>query len=316
VNAAEDHRPRTDEPERGRQASRGRRSVLIGGAVGLGLAGVASATATGAPPLGGAVQVALGVAPALPAPATGFTRVERIWSRFRHREVDLVTLLPSPDPGPNLPVSLLLHGLHGRARTAAPTGTVTELAAQVAGDAIPAFGFVAVDGGDDYWHQNHAGDDPMAMLLEEVPRWLHRRGLGGQGASPGLPFACTGMSMGGFGALLYARRRAARRQPVDALALFAPALITSWSEMSKRGAFHSASDWASMDPLRHLRATQAVPTGVWCGTEDPFIAGVRRFIAETRPAVAYTAPGKHGDSFNRTVVADVIGFLGRHAPAE
>lgn len=311
MHAARKDRPRAAEPDSGRRTSRGRRSVLIGGAVGLGFAGVAFATATGAPPLGQAVQLALGMAPALPAPPTGITRVERIFSECRGREVDLVTLLPSADPGPDLPVSLLLHGLHGRARTAAPTGTVAELAARVAGDAVPGFGFVAVDGGDDYWHQNHPGDDPMAMLLEEVPRWLHRRGLGGHA---GLPFACTGMSMGGFGALLYARRRAARRQPVDALALLAPALITSWSEMSKRGAFHSPSDWASMDPLRHLGATQAVPTGVWCGTDDQFIGGVRRFIAETRPAVAYTAPGGHGDSFNRTVVADVIGFLGRYAP--
>lgn len=311
---AEENRSATDEPRSGRWASRGRRSVLIGGAVGLGIAGLASVTVTGTPALGEAVRLALGVAPAPPVAQTGFTTVERIWSRFRGREVDLVTLLPSPSPPPNLPVSLLLHGLHGNARTAAPTGTVAELAAQVAGDAVPAFGFVAVDGGDDYWHENHAGDDPMAMLLEEVPQWLHRRGLGGQGDSAGLPFACTGMSMGGFGALLYARRRALRRQPVDALALLAPALITSWSEMSKRGAFHSASDWASMDPLRHPGATQAVATGVWCGTEDQFIAGVRRFIAETRPAVAYTAPGKHGDSFNRTVVPGFIGFLGRHTP--
>ncbi|MFD2421444.1 alpha/beta hydrolase [Amycolatopsis pigmentata] len=311
MHPTEEDRSAADEPRRGRRFSRGRRSLLIGGAVGLGIAGVASATATATPPIGEAVQLALGVAPAQPVPQAGFTRVERIWSRFRRREVDLVTLLPDPAPPRNLPVSLLLHGLHGRARTAPPTGTVPELAAQVADDAVPAFGFVAVDGGDDYWHENHAGDDPMAMLLEEVPQWLRKRGLGD---AAGLPFACTGMSMGGFGALLYARRRAVRRQPVDALALLAPALITSWSEMSKRGAFHSSSDWASMDPLRHPRATQAVATGVWCGTEDQFIAGARRFIAETRPEVAYTAPGKHGDSFNRTVVADVIGFLGRHVP--
>ena len=109
-----------------------------------------------------------------------------------------------------------------------------------------------------------------------------------------------GMSMGGFGALLYARRRAERRQPVQALALLAPALITAWDEMSKRDAFHSAADWASMDPLRHLGAIQGVPTAVSCGTEDPFISGVRKFIADTHPVLAYTARGRHGDSFNRT----------------
>ncbi|HKS47708.1 MAG TPA: alpha/beta hydrolase-fold protein [Amycolatopsis sp.] len=288
-----------------------RRSVLIAGASGLGIAAFATGTATGTLPFSTAVQRALGVASPSPITQPGVAKVERVWSQARHREVDLVTLLPSRTMPQWLPMSLLLHGLHGTARVAAPTGTLAELSSQVARGAVPAFGLIAVDGGDNYWHENRPGDDPMGMLLNEIPQWLHRRGLGG---TNGLPFACMGMSMGGFGALLYARRRAERRQPVEALALLAPALITSWTEMSKRNAFHNAADWASMDPLLHADATQAVTTGVWCGTEDPFITGVRQFISETRPAVAYTARGKHGDSFNRTVVPNVVGFLGKHVP--
>jgi hypothetical protein len=69
-----------------------------------------------------------------------------------------------------------------------------------------------------------------------------------------------------------------------------------------------------MDPLRHVDATRSIPTGVWCGTEDDFIGGVRKFIAADYPAVAYTARGKHGDTVNRTVVASVVGFLGKHVP--
>jgi hypothetical protein len=179
----------------------------------------------------------------------------------------------------------------------------------VARGAVPAYGFVAVDGGDSYWNEHQPGDNPMAMLLEEIPRWLRERGLGGK---DGLPFACTGLPMGGFGALLYARRRLERRQPPAAVA--ALALITSWPEMSKRHDFHDAADWSSMDPLRHVDVTKSIPTGVWCGTEDEFIGGVRNFIAGDRPAVAYLARGRHGDQFNRTVVPSVVSFLGKHVP--
>jgi hypothetical protein len=69
-----------------------------------------------------------------------------------------------------------------------------------------------------------------------------------------------------------------------------------------------------MDPLRHVDVTKSIPTGIWCGTEDDFIGGVRTFIAADRPAVAYIARGGHGDQFNRTVVPGVVSFLGNYVP--
>lgn len=308
--AVEDDRQGADAPGPRRWARPSRRSVLVAGATLL-ASGLTAGAATGALPLEEVVQDTAGEE-TLDAPSRpGVVNVERVWSQARNRNVDLVTLLPSNTAAKHLPVSLLLHGLHGRARAAAPTGTLAALSEQVSQRAVPAFGLVAVDGGDNYWHQNNPGDDPMAMLLDEVPVWLRQRGLAGKN---GLPFACMGLSMGGFGALLYARRRAERRQQVSALALLAPALMTSWSDMSKRHAFHSPDDWASMDPLLHPESTRSVPTGVWCGTEDPFIGGVRRFVGETHPAIAYLARGRHGDSFNRTVVPGVVKFLGKHVP--
>ncbi|MFC4085490.1 alpha/beta hydrolase [Amycolatopsis samaneae] len=285
--------------------------MLIAGASGLAVTGVAASAATGQLPFGNALQRALGVASSTPASQLGTPRVERVYSHARGREVDLVLMLPARAHQPGLPMSLLLHGLHGTARSAAPTGLLKQLSSEVARKAVPPYGFVAVDGGDNYWHEVRRGDDPMAMLLEEVPQWLRARGLAGH---DGLPFAVTGMSMGGFGALLYTRRRIERRQPPDAVAALAPALITSWTEMNKRHAFRDAADWGSMDPLRYVDQLKSVPTGIWCGTEDSFITGVRRYIAESQPMVAYTARGKHGDSFNRTVVPSVVGFLGKHVP--
>ncbi|MEC3979105.1 alpha/beta hydrolase [Amycolatopsis sp. H20-H5] len=288
-----------------------RRSVLIAGASGLGVAGLAAGTATGALPFSAPLQRALGVASSNPTTQLGTPRVDRVYSAARGREIDLVTMLPTKTPARGLPMSLMLHGLHGNARGAAPSGLLKQLSSDVARKAVPAYGFVAVDGGDNYWHENHPGDNPMAMLLEEVPRWLRERGLGGV---DGLPFACTGVSMGGFGALLYAKRRLERRQPLAAVATLAPALITSWAEMSKRNAFHDAAQWTSLDPLSYVDVIKSVPMGIWCGTEDPFITGVRRFIDEAHPAVAHMAHGKHGDAFNRTVVPSVVSFLGKHVP--
>ncbi|WP_406635720.1 alpha/beta hydrolase [Amycolatopsis sp. WGS_07] len=296
-----------EETEGRRRVSR--RSMLIAGASGLGIAGLAVGTATGVVPFNQALQRALGVTSSTPVTQLGSMRVERVYSHARGREVDLVFLLPSKKPPAGLPMSLMLHGLHGTARSASPSGLLKQLGSDVARKAVPAYGFVAVDGGDNYWHQVRPGDDPMAMLLEEVPQWLRARGFGG---TDGLPFACAGVSMGGFGALLYGRRRAERRQPPAALAAVAPALITSWPEMAKRRIFTGMNDWTSLDPLRHQSALQGIPTAVYCGTEDPFINGVRRYIAETHPTIGYTAHGKHSDTFFRTTVPSMVGFLGKH----
>ncbi|MQA60904.1 MAG: hypothetical protein GEU86_05295 [Actinophytocola sp.] len=151
----------------------------------------------------------------------------------------------------------------------------------------------------------------MAMLLEELPRWLRDRGLAGD---DGLPFACAGVSMGAFGSLLYARRRVERHEPLAAVAAIAPALITSWRVMRTRNVFSSRQAWAAVDPLRHPESVRDVRLGVWCGTEDPFIAGARKFIKLTDPEVAYLAPGGHDGTFITAVAADVVRFLGAIAP--
>lgn len=292
-----------------------RRAVLLAGVA----AGAAGAAFT-AGELGGSpwsawpaspLRLSTGTAYAAPARGPGVTTIERVYSRARGREVSLVLILPTSRPPEGMPMSLLLHGLHGSARGAAPGGLVSRLGTQAGAGKVPPYGFVAVDGGDSYWHEHHRGDDPMGMLLEEVPRWLRERGLGGR---KGRPFACTGTSMGGFGALLYARRRNERRAPLAAVAAISPALMTSWEEMRKRNAFHNEADWASMDPLRHIEATRHIPTAVWCGTEDPFITGTRRFIERAQPEIGHIAPGGHDGEFFSSTVPSLVGFLGRHVP--
>ena len=233
-------------------------------------------------------------------------RYERVYSAARHREVTLAFHIPTGANPRGLPMSILLHGLHGDARHAAVGNLPEVLTAAVAKGSVPAFGFVAVDGGDNYWHENVAGDDPMAMLLDEVPRWLKERGYGE-------PFAVTGVSMGGFGSLLYARRRAERGDPVAAAAAISPGLITTWPEMAKRRAFRDEAEWAALDPLRHPEATGRTALGVWIGDRDRFIEGTRRFIREVRPEVGTVKPGGHDDGLYRKVTPDVVQFLAKYA---
>ncbi|GLZ32721.1 esterase [Lentzea sp. NBRC 105346] len=281
-----------------------RRTLLASiGAVGLTAAGVALKVSSSRTPLSEAISPAGNIAASAKSPDV---RVERVFSQARGRYVDLMLVLPGGVSTAKLPMSILLHGLHGDARHAACGGLPQALNSAVARGTVPPFGFVAVDGGDHYWHENVAGDDPMKMLLDEVPGWLRERGLAE-------PFACTGVSMGGFGALLYARRRLERGTPLGAVATIAPALITSWTEMRKRRAFTNESVWADMDPLKHLTATGSTPVGVWIGDRDQFVGGARRFIADVHPAVGHIGRGGHNDDFYKTVTPDVVRFLGKHA---
>lgn len=236
-------------------------------------------------------------------------QTDRIYSAARGREVDVVTILPPGVRVAGLPMSILLHGLNGSARTAAVGGLGEVLTAGVMSRLIPAFGFIAVDGGDNYWHENRRGDDPMGMLLDEVPQWLAERRLGGP---DGRPFACTGVSMGGFGAMLYARRMTERGRPANAIATISPGLMTSWADVSKRHAFADESQWAAIDPLRTVDKLGPAPMGLWCGDRDKFIDGCRQFISRAPLEVASITRGAHTEAYWRTVTPNVVRFLSGH----
>ncbi|MRH92072.1 alpha/beta hydrolase [Nocardia sp. SYP-A9097] len=283
-----------------------RRSLLATtGLLGLAAAGAAVSAGVNAAPDGNSLRAA-GGGPRSVLGIEPIVRTERVFSPARKREVDVVTILPPGVPTQGLPMSLLLHGLHGTAHTAAIGGIGGLLAAAAAARLVPAFGFMAIDGGDNYWHKHFSGDDPMTMLLDEAPAWLAARGLNAE------PFACTGTSMGGFGALVYGRRRAERGRPVNAIAALSPGLITSWSEMRKRNAFADADEWAALDPLQNIAKLGPSPTGVWVGDRDRFIDGCREFMGRARLEVSRVTPGAHNDEYWSTVTPDVVRFLGSH----
>jgi S-formylglutathione hydrolase FrmB len=292
-----------------------RRQFLIGSA---GAAGVAGAVGLGgllvgqdnpAPP-----PQRIPDPPRRPAPTDAVATVEWVSSAARGRRVRLVTVLPPGADRDGLPVCVGLHGLRGNALWWSGAGN-----RGLMGDAwargVPTFGLVGVDGGDNYWHPYTEGDDPLRMLTEELPGWLRERGLATRpapGDLAGEPALVTGVSMGGAGALVYARERMRRRRPVRAVAAVSPGLFTDWRAASNRP-FTGRADWEANDPLRFYRELTGVPTGVWCGDRDPFVAATRRYIALARPEVGAVSPGRHDGVYYARVLPDMTSFLGRHA---
>ncbi|MBA8825365.1 hypothetical protein FHX42_002716 [Saccharopolyspora lacisalsi] len=239
-----------------------------------------------------------------PRPHNAVT-VERVHSRARHREVELVTIAPEGVPHADLPVCVLFHERHRTARE-----SVDLMWAPAVNTANPPqLAFVSVDGGKNGYWREHPEDDPMRMMLEEVPGWLKQRGLGGPN---GLPRTAAGYSMGGYGALDYTRRRQANGTPLAATAVLSPSLFTSWQEVEVRNAFASKQQWAALDPLRHTDELGDVALAVWCGTEDFLLESTRRFAELTDPEVVSFGPGVHEDVYFHTVLPHAVSFVGRH----
>src|SRR5262249_27591027 len=220
-----------------------------------------------------------GTVPAVPgAPMRVFTPT----SARRGRTVEMAVITPELAGSAQFPVVLGLHGRGGTARSWADLGLPEFMTA----GQIP-LTVVTVDGGDNYWHPVR-GDDPLAMLLDELPAWLYEHGLPE-------PVAVLGYSMGAFGALLYARRRAELGRPVAAAAAMSGAWFRSWPEADRRNCFANEDDWRSCEPLQHLTELGALPLAVWCGTEDPFIDAARE-LGSRRPAtLLHVDRGAHND---------------------
>ena len=242
---------------------------------------------------------------------TARRKIVQRFSEARGRDVEMLIISTTRKPVAGLPVALLLHGRGGSARYAAVGGLGDALAEAVTAGAVAPFALVALDGGNSYWHDQSRDDRPMTMLLDEVPTWLAEEGLA---VPDGLPFACAGVSMGGFGALLYARRRHERAQPLRGVTALSPGLFTTWEGMKSRNAFSDAEQWAVVDPLQHVDKLGNVKVGMWIGDKDAFVGGARQFMAEAKPAVASIGPGGHTSAYFRSVNPEIVRFLGGCVP--
>ncbi|WP_232668398.1 alpha/beta hydrolase [Pseudonocardia sp. TRM90224] len=233
--------------------------------------------------------------PPAPAPQPP-ARATRVHSAARGTEVNLVITRPTGAPD-GLPVCVALHGRGSNAGFLEGIGLQAALDDAVRAGVAP-FAVAAVDG-DHYWVDVGTGDDPQRMLADELPGWLVERGLG--------PVAAAfGISMGGFGALRYARDHPELR----AVAVCSAALFLSWGDAAARKVFADRAQWESHEPLRHTQEVR-VPTGVWCGNGDPFLQAARDYAQAASPEVVRLTEGGHTNEYWQGVLPEVLAFVGQ-----
>lgn len=221
-------------------------------------------------------------------------------SSARSARTEMLITAPPGVPAEQLPMCLALHGRGSSARGMAELG-LPQFLSDAALRGVPPFTIVAPDGGEHYWHDDGAGDDPMRMLTEELPGWLAGLGLPA-------PSAVLGISMGGFGALSYAHRRAGQ---LRATAVLSPALFASWADSQPLNAFARREVWAANDPLQHPDLDVGRSLGIWCGTADVYYDNAKELADRTNPATTAFEAGDHTDGYWRRVLPNALDFIGR-----
>jgi S-formylglutathione hydrolase FrmB len=213
---------------------------------------------------------------------------------------------PGHGPGSELPLAVMLHGEGGN-HTDALAGMSPAQAVGLIGDgkALSPMAMVTVDGGTGYWNA-HPGDDPMAMLVDELIPMCRSRGLGLQ------RIGAMGISMGGYGAILLAEKNP---RLIDAVAAISPAIWTSYDQARSvnSGAYASASDFSADDAVTHASALAGVAVRVASGDSDPFQPGVRDFARALPPgAVVVFSQGCHTGPFFTEQEPPSLAFLAEH----
>jgi predicted peptidase len=290
----------------------------------VGIGGLAGVVVAGA---GGAELVDHGVLPGkqalnwidgactVPMPPVSFSRPGpslsgTFYSRARNRRVGYtIAYPPGHQHGARLPLIIALHaygGNHARV-LAGGLSAAQGLAMRVGGHPLPPMALAAADGGGLYWNP-HPGDDPMAMVMDELIPMCQRLGLGTGTRRIGT----LGISMGGYGAILLAERYP---QVFRASAAISPAIWTSYDQARtvNPGAYASAAAFGSADAVTHAGALDDVAVRVASGLSDPFHPGVEALVRRLpRGAVVDISKGCHTGPFFSAQVPPSLAFLGRY----
>jgi S-formylglutathione hydrolase FrmB len=205
-----------------------------------------------------------------------------------------------------LPVLVVLHGLGNSHRTAFAGLDLDGAQARLEARTGARFAIASVDGGTTYWHRHPSGEDAGAMVLEELLPLLRRRGLRTDRV------ALLGWSMGGYGALRLGAILGPSR--CAAVAAESPALWTDGAGASRSG-FEDAAEYAAYSVMGHERDLHGIPVRVDCGTDDPFYAATREYVAgftvRDRPLTRF-ASGGHDQAYWRRTAPAQLRFVASH----
>ena len=249
------------------------------------------------------------VAPHLDYSALGPSFSSTFYSQARHRSVGYtVAYPPGHDRGSALPLIVMLHGYGGNHRDAlSGMSPAQAVALEPGGTALPPMAMVTVDGGGGYWNP-HPGDDPMAMVIDELLPRCRKMGLGNAPQRVGT----MGISMGGFGALLLAEKYPSL---ISAVAAISPAVWTTYGQAhgANAGAFASPQSFSANDVVTHAAALRDLPVRVASGLSDPFHPGVQA-LADVLPRGAEVtfSNGCHTGPYFVSQEPASLSFLGRH----
>ena len=227
----------------------------------------------------------------------------------RHRAVGYtIAWPPGEGPGSSLPLILMLHGEGGNHSNAlSGMRPAQAVALEVDGVPLKPMAIVTVDGGTGYWNA-HPGDDPMAMLVDELIPMCQSLGLGRSGQGIGT----MGISMGGYGALLIAEKH---QDLISAVAAISPAIWTTYAQASavNASAYSSPAAFAQNDAVTHTHTLANTPVRIASGFDDPFHPGVAA-LANALPASAVIefSQGCHTGDFFTAEEAPSLAFLARH----
>jgi len=231
------------------------------------------------------------------------------YSHARRRRVGYtIAYPPGHRPGGALPLLVMLHGFGGNhADALAGMSPAQAVAINSGGTALAPIAMVTVDGGGGYWNP-HPGDDPMTMVTGELIPRCQRLGLG----RPPQRIGVMGISMGGYGALLFAEKHP---RLFAAAAAISPAIWTSYAQAdaANSGAYASAAAFDANDVITHTASLAGRPVRVASGYDDPFYPGVQA-LARALPhgAVVNFARGCHTGSFFLEQEPPSLAFLARY----
>jgi S-formylglutathione hydrolase FrmB len=232
----------------------------------------------------------------------------QFYSHARRRAVGYtIAYPPGHRRGDRLPLVVMLHGFGGDHNSGVGGLTPAQALALRTEPRLLPMAMVTVDGGGGYWNP-HPLDDPTGMVVHELIPLCRQRGLG----APPHPIGVMGISMGGYGALLFAEKYP---RFFRAVAAISPAIWTSYSQAQgvNRGAYASAADFASDDVVSHAQALAGIPVRVASGEEDPFHPGVVALAAALpRGAVVEFSQGCHTNPFFLAQTQPSVSFLSRH----